>query len=293
MACQKGKRHFLVAAVCLLMLHVSGLAEQNQITLPLSKDSVRFAVIGDNGTGEAPEFAIGKQLEKYRQAVGFDFVVMLGDNIYGGHRPVDFQRKFEQPFKPLLDAGVKFYASLGNHDDPDVERLYKPFNMSGKRYYSFNKGNVAFFVLDSNYMDPEQLRWLQAELEQSTKKWKIAFFHHPLFNAGKHHGPDLDLRSQLVPLFLKYNVNVVLSGHEHVYERLRPENGIYYFVLGNSGKLMRNDVGTSDQVERQLDTERSFMIMEVDPDTLYFEVITQAGRIVDGGAIPYLKMQSK
>jgi predicted phosphodiesterase len=293
MACQKAKRHFLVAAVCLLMLDVSGLAEQNQITLPLSKDSVRFAVIGDNGTGEAPEFAIGKQLEKYREAVGFDFVVMLGDNIYGGHRPVDFQRKFEQPFEPLLDAGVKFYASLGNHDDPDVERLYKPFNMSGKRYYSFNKGNVAFFALDSNYMDPEQLRWLQAELEQSTKRWKIAFFHHPLFNAGKHHGPDLDLRSQLVPLFLKYNVNVVLSGHEHVYERLRPENGIYYFVLGNSGKLMRNDVGTSDQVERQLDTERSFMIMEVDPDTLYFEVITQAGRIVDSGAIPYLKLQSK
>jgi len=293
MACQKAKRHFLVAAVCLFMLDVSGLAEQNQITLPLSKDSVRFAVIGDNGTGEAPEFAIGKQLEKYRQAVGFDFVVMLGDNIYGGHRPVDFQRKFEQPFEPLLDAGVKFYASLGNHDDPDVERLYKPFNMSGKRYYSFNKGNVAFFALDSNYMDPEQLRWLQAELEQSAKRWKIAFFHHPLFNAGKHHGPDLDLRSQLVPLFLKYNVNVVLSGHEHVYERLRPENGIYYFVLGNSGKLMRNDVGTSDQVERQLDTERSFMIMEVDPDTLYFEVITQAGRIVDSGAIPYLKLQSK
>src|SRR5690348_14163558 len=108
MACQKAKRHFLAAAVCLLMLDVSGLAEQNQITLPVSKDSVRFAVIGDNGTGEAPEFAIGKQLEKYRQAVGFDFVVMLGDNIYGGHRPVDFQRKFEQPFEPLLDAGVKF-----------------------------------------------------------------------------------------------------------------------------------------------------------------------------------------
>ena len=292
MAFQKAKRHFLVAAVCLLLLRVGGLAEQNQITLPLSKDSVRFAAIGDNGTGEAPEFAIGKQLEKYRRAAGFDFVVMLGDNIYGGHRPVDFQKKFEQPFKPLLDAGVKFYASLGNHDDPDVERLYKPFNMSGKRYYSFNKGNVAFFALDSNYMDPEQLRWLQAELEQSTKKWKIAFFHHPLFNAGKHHGPDLDLRSQLLPLFLKYNVNIVLSGHEHVYERLRPDRGIYYFVLGNSGKLMRNDVGTSDQVERELDTEHSFMIMEVDPDTLYFEVITQEGRIVDSGAIPYLKPQS-
>jgi predicted phosphodiesterase len=293
MAYQKTKRHFLVAAVCLLLLCASGVAEQNQITMPLSKDSVRFAVIGDNGTGEAPEFAIGKQLEKYRQTVGFDFVLMLGDNIYGGHLPVDFQRKFEQPFKPLLDAGVKFYASLGNHDDPDIERLYKPFNMEGKRYYSFNKGDVAFFALDSNYMDPEQLRWLQAELEQSTKKWKIAFFHHPLLNAGKHHGPDLDLRSQLTPLFVKYHVNVVLSGHEHVYERLRPENGIYYFVLGNSGKLMRNDVRPSPELERLLDTDRSFMLVEVDPDILYFEVITQEGRIVDSGVIPYRKLESR
>ena len=77
---------------------------------------------------------------------------MLGDNMYGAERPQDFVQKFEKPYKPLLDAGVKFYASLGNHDDPN-QRFYKPFNMDGERYYTYTKGPVRFFVLDSNYMD--------------------------------------------------------------------------------------------------------------------------------------------
>jgi len=278
-----------LAALAVLLLPIGAASQQPQLKLPLTKNSIRFAVIGDSGTGDSPEYQVGQQLERYREMVDFDFVLMMGDNIYGGHRPSDFQRKFEAPFKPLLDAGVKFYASLGNHDDPDVERLYKPFNMGGKRYYSFEKGDVAFFALDSNYMDPEQLQWLQTTLEASKKKWKIAFFHHPLYNAGKHHGPDVDLRSQLVPLFTKYGVNVVLSGHEHVYERIRPEDGIYYFILGNSGKLMRHDLRASDEVQHSLDTERSFMLMEVDSDTLYFQVISQTGQTVDSGSVPYLK----
>jgi hypothetical protein len=124
------------------------------VKLPLIDGSVRFAVIGDNGTGETPEYEVAGQMERFREVVKYDFVVMDGDNIYGGHKASDFQRKFEQPFKPLLDAGIKFYSSLGNHDDPDVERNYKPYIMGGKRYYSFQKGDVEFFALDSNYVDP-------------------------------------------------------------------------------------------------------------------------------------------
>ena len=59
---------------------------------------------------------------------------MVGDNIYGSERPQDFVKKFEPPYKPLLDAGVKFYASLGNHDARE-QRFYKLFNMDGKLYY--------------------------------------------------------------------------------------------------------------------------------------------------------------
>jgi len=90
-------------------------------------------------------------------------VIMLGDNIYGSKSPSELQKKFEIPYKPLLDAGVQFYAALGNHDDTN-ERFYKFFNMNGQQYYSFKKGNVQFFVLDSNYMDPKQLAWLEKEL---------------------------------------------------------------------------------------------------------------------------------
>ena len=79
---------------------------------------------------------------------------MLGDNIYGSERPQDFVKKFERPYKALLDLKIPFYASLGNHDDPN-QRFYKPFNMDGKRYYTFEKEGVRFFALDSNYMDQD------------------------------------------------------------------------------------------------------------------------------------------
>lgn len=256
------------------------------IRLPLLKDSVRFAVIGDSGTGDRDQYEVARQMEAYWQAVKFDFVIMLGDNIYGSHSARDFVKKFEEPYKPLLDAGVKFYASLGNHDDPNDERLYKPFNMGAQRYYAFRKGPVAFFALDSNYMDPQQLDWLDQNLKDSKGAWKICFFHHPLYNDGRHHGPDVDLRSQLLPLFQRYDVNVVFSGHEHVYQRMKPENGIYYFVLGNSGKLMTHDFRKSDEREKGFDTDRTFMIVEIAGDKLYFQTISRMGETIDSGELP-------
>jgi predicted phosphodiesterase len=256
------------------------------LTLPLESKSVRFAVIGDSGTGDAPQYEVAAQMEAYRKAAGFDFVVMLGDNIYGGHSARDFERKFEQPYKPLLDAGVKFYAALGNHDDPNQERLYKPFNMNGERYYTFKKGNVAFFALDSTYMDPKQLEWLEKELRNSNADWKLCFFHHPLYSDGKFHGPDTNLRSQLTPLFLKYGVNVVLSGHEHVYERIKPEQGIYYFVLGNSGQLRLHNLRHSSEMQTGLDTDQGFMLIEISRDKLYFQTISRTGKAVDASVLP-------
>jgi predicted phosphodiesterase len=256
------------------------------LTLPLESKSVRFAVIGDSGTGDAPQYEVAAQMEAYRKAAGFEFVVMLGDNIYGGHSARDFERKFEQPYKPLLDAGVKFYAALGNHDDPNQERLYKPFNMNGERYYTFKKGNVAFFALDSTYMDPKQLEWLEKELRNSNADWKLCFFHHPLYSDGKFHGPDTNLRSQLTPLFLKYGVNVVLSGHEHVYERIKPEQGIYYFVLGNSGQLRVHNLRHSSEMQTGLDTDQGFMLIEISRDKLYFQTISRTGKTVDASVLP-------
>jgi predicted phosphodiesterase len=256
------------------------------VRIPLQDKSVRFAVIGDSGTGEREQYEVAQKMEAYRQATKFDFVIMLGDNIYGSHSPQDFAKKFEQPYKPLLDAGVKFYASLGNHDDPNTERLYKPFNMGGERYYAFRKGQVAFFALDSNYMDPAQLSWLDQNLKNSQGTWKICFFHHPLYNDGRHHGVDADLRSRLLPLLQHYGVKVVFSGHEHVYERIKPENDIYYFVLGNSGKLMTNDFRSGGDRVKGFDTDQGFMLVEIAGDQLFFQTISRSGETIDSGELP-------
>ncbi|WP_348264304.1 metallophosphoesterase [Telmatobacter sp. DSM 110680] len=256
------------------------------IRLPLKDGSVRWAVIGDNGTGERPELEVANQMQRYWSVVKFDFVTMDGDNIYGGHSPRDFQVKFEEPYKILLDENVKFYASLGNHDDPQLEINYKPYSMGGNRYYTFQKKNVQFFVLDSNYMTPQQLSWLEDKLKSSNAKWKIAYFHHPLFTCAKFHGPDIDLRNQLMPLFTKYGVNAVWSGHEHVYEHLKPQQGIYFFLEGESGELRYHNIRSSCDLDLvKLDTDRSFMLVEVDGDQMYFQTIARSGQTIDSGQL--------
>jgi hypothetical protein len=255
------------------------------LSYPLKKEAVRFAVIGDMGTGQKGQFDIAHQMERYRNGGAFEFVLTLGDNIYGGSSPADFRRKFEEPYKVLLDGGVKFRASLGNHDSPN-ERYYKPFNMGEKRYYNFREGNVEFFALDSNYMDPEQLNWLTDALSKSKAEWKICYMHHPLYSDGKFHGSDVDLRSRLEPVLRTGGVNVVLSGHEHFYERIKPQNGIQYFVLGNSGELRPHDIRSSPPLMvKGFDTGHSFMVAEIDGPKFYFDIIDDNGRTVDSGVI--------
>ena len=182
----------------------------------------RPVFVGDTGTGDKPQYAIGRTLAEYYQRAKFTFTIMVGDNIYGSERPQDFQKKFEMPYKPLLDAGVPFYAALGNHDDPN-QRFDKFFNMNGERFYTFKKQSVRFFALDSNYMDRDQVAWLESELKASGSDWKIAYFHHPLYSSGGTHGSEVDLRTLIEPLFLQYGVNVVFAGHEHFYERIKPQ----------------------------------------------------------------------
>jgi predicted phosphodiesterase len=253
------------------------------LTLPLKKGSVRFAVIGDTGTGDDAQNGLAKQLALYRQKFPFTFTIMLGDNIYGSERPQDFDKKFIKPYKPLLDAKVDFYATLGNHDDPN-QRFYKPFNMGGERYRTFKKGNVRFFVIDSNYLDPDQIKWLERELAASGSDWKIPYFHHPLYTSAAR-GPNLAQRKILEPLFIKYGVDVVFSGHEHIYERLRPQHGIYYFTSGGAAKLRTNDFRIGDVAEAGYAKDRTFMLVEIAGNELYFQTISRSGQTVDKGVI--------
>jgi predicted phosphodiesterase len=258
------------------------------LKLPVKDGSVKFLVIGDSGTGDRAQFEVGAQIAKEYQRFKFDFAIMLGDNMYGAERPQDFLQKFEKPYKPLLDAGVKFYASLGNHDDPN-QRFYKPFNMNGERYYTYTKGPVRFFVLDSNYMDEKQLDWLERELKASNDPWKIGYFHHPLYSSGARHGSEVDLRAQLEPLFLKYGVSVVFAGHEHFYERLHPQKGIAYFTSGGAAKLRHGNIVRGPMTAVGFDTDRSFMIVEISGDELYFQTFSRVGKTVDSGSVARVK----
>ncbi|MDD5541690.1 MAG: metallophosphoesterase [Acidobacteriia bacterium] len=276
------RRVFLFLGILTVLIASLG---ADEFKFSLKPDSVRFAAIGDMGTGEPPQYETAQQMLKARQTFPFDFVIMLGDNIYGGSKPADFDRKFAVPYKPLMDAGVKFYASLGNHDNTN-ERFYKPFNMNGESYYTYKKGNVRFFVLNSNYMDPKQRAWLETQLQDAGKgDWKICYFHHPLYSSGKFHGPALDLRQMLEPLFIKYGVDVVLSGHDHVYERVHPQQGIYYFTEGASGELRAGNLGRSTITDKGFDTDRSFMLIEISGDEMSFQTISRTGVTVDFGVI--------
>lgn len=272
----------LFAAACLCLL---ALQAQNSVPLPNKPNTLHFAVIGDNGTGDKPEYETAAQMANAYDRFNFPLVLMVGDNLYGSERPQDFTKKFELPYKALLDKGVKFYASLGNHDSRE-QRYYKPFNMNGQLYYSFKapKEDVRFFALESTYMDQDQLKWIESELSKSNEKWKIAFFHHPLYSSGRTHGSTLKLREVLEPLFIKYNVSLVLNGHDHTYERIKPQNGILYFVEGSSGQLREGDLQKGSPLTAAgNDTECAFMLMEIDGDLLTFNTISRTGNVIDSG----------
>jgi len=255
------------------------------LTLPNKSSSVRFVVIGDTGTGSDKQHELAQVLFRYHQAFPFEFVLMMGDNMYGSQKTVDYKGKFEDVYRPLLDQKVKFYAALGNHDDSN-QRFYEYFNMEGQEYYHFKKGNVSFYSLNSNYMDKKQVDWLNEKLAADTAEWKVAYFHHPPYSSGGAHGSDTKLREIVEPIFLKYGVNVVFAGHEHFYERIKPQKGVYYFISGSGGQLRKGDVNkTSPLMDKAFDTDLSFMLLEVAGNQMHFEVISRMGETVDSGVI--------
>ena len=264
------------------------------LALPVRDGSIRFAVIGDSGRGDAAQNEVARQMVAWREKFPFDFVLMLGDNIYDRHTPQDYVDKFEAPYATLLAAGVQFYAAIGNHDDPGQVN-YAKFNMGGRRYYTFRKSErrvaglvgagARFFVLDSRSLDPEQLEWLREQLAESGTNWKIAYFHHPLYTSARYGRTARALRIVLEPILIAGDVDVVLAGHEHVYERTVPQHGISYFVSGAAGSLRKGDITRSALTARAFDTDYHFLLMEIAGDELYFQAISRTGATVDAGVI--------
>src|SRR5436305_2152067 len=256
-----------------------------------ARSKTRFVVMGDFGTGGSDELAIARKMAELHQQSPLDFVLSAGDNIYPNGAGHLFARNFEQPFADLLRQEVKFYTVLGNHDVEAGRRdqmHYPLFNMNGANYYMMGRGNglVDFFMLDSTDFDNQQTNWLENQLAQSKALWKVAVFHHPIFSSGKKHGSDVRLRQRIEPLLKKHSVQVVFSGHDHVYERVKPQDGIQYFVSGGAGKVRRGDIRADSAISAaSYDDDNHFMLIELDEKEIAFKAISKDGAVVDNGVI--------
>jgi 3',5'-cyclic AMP phosphodiesterase CpdA len=273
------------AVLIFVLIGLASPAIAQELRLPNQAGSVKFAIIGDSGEPGTGQRAIARQMAAWRDRFPFEFVLMTGDNLYGTETARDYEQKFALPYKALLDRGVKFYASLGNHDDAG-QIHYKPFNMNGLKYYTFRpKAGVRFFSMDSNYVDQKQLEWLDKELAASGADWKVVFFHHPLYSSGATHGSADTQRQLIEPVLLKHGVNVVFTGHEHFYERLKPQKGVAYFIIGSSAKLREGDLRKSALTTYGNDSDYAFVLAEIVGDEMYFQAVNDGGKTIDAGSI--------
>jgi predicted phosphodiesterase len=256
--------------------------------------SLRFAVVGDTGTGDRWQILVAKQMLAEHDRSPYPFVVMLGDNIYGG----TFRRikeVFEYPYEKLLDRGVKFYATLGNHDQKSFKDQvgYDKFNMGGQAYYKFAPADdlVEFFTINSSPIveknDTSQFEWLDKALDASKARWKIVFFHHPPFSPGKRHGDNPILVERVVPILKKNKVRIVMTGHEHFFAKMRTVDGIDYLISGSGGKIHRGGLQPDERLEAGNDEIHHFVSVTLTKDAFTYTAIGSEGETIYQGTIPY------
>lgn len=275
---------------------------------PAIAGEVRFAAVGDTGTGGREQLELARRMELVRQRTGFTKLIFLGDNVYENGSPKDVEKKFLRPYAPLFLNGVELRGAIGNHDARSeygtiLQQMI--FGMGGTTWYSFEAGAglVEFYGLDTTLIaygkEPEkagrQLAWLAERLNASEARWKIAFMHHPLYSSAGKHGyrsSDADelerVRTALEPLFRKHGVRISLNGHDHVYERMRPQHGVHYFTSGAGGKLRPGDLDEkSPYYAYGNDRTRSFMLFSVTPERVSFWAIGTGGEVLDSGTIEH------
>jgi hypothetical protein len=260
----------------------------------LTAGSLKFAIIGDSGRWSRQQRETATQLAAQHEKRAFDFVLMLGDNNYGDGSDESYKLRFEEPYKPLLDEGVKFYAVIGNHD-PGPQWNYPPFNMGGQRYYTFERragilapiagARVQFFALDSVNLEHHQIGWFAEKVSESNAEWKVVYLHHPLYTSGRYSFSAALMRRSLESLLIEHQVDVVFAGHEHFYERLLPQRGVIHFISGAGGSVRTGDLHPSMYQASGYDRDLTFMLVEIAGNVMHFRAINRAGETVDSGRI--------
>lgn len=218
---------------------------------PPDDQVVRLVAMGDTRTGDSGQVQLGSALYHVDETRPLDGIILLGDNLSFTGDPKFFDENFSQPYDALLRNGVRFFATLGNHDVAGgfagFQMNHPLFNMGGKRYYTrtFGENLTQVFFLDSNSFvnDPEQIAWFTKGLDASTATWKVVAMHYPIYGATrKYPTPDQMLKRIIEPLLVEGEVDVVVCGHNHVYQRFRPVSGVHYFTAGSGGCLDENSI---------------------------------------------------
>jgi predicted phosphodiesterase len=244
--------------------------------------TVRFAILGDLGTLTSDKLAVAEQMAR----VPIEMAVVAGDVTYESGRLSDYESYFFPVYARLL-ASVPFFVAPGNHDYEanggksfrQVFELPDNGTRAGKeRWYSIDWGAVHLVVLDSETVTAAQLRWLEQDLAETTLPWTIVVTHRPAYSSGQHGGDPTTLRN-FVPLFEKYKVTMVLSGHEHHYERTKPQGGVVYVVTGGGGRGVR-PVGHS-HFTAYSESVAHFTYLEASRSELRFFAIDATGAVFD------------
>lgn len=278
-----------IGAVALSTLISPSFSPSSLISASPVKNEFRFIVLGDWGCGSDEQLRVAKQMLLAHQNKPIDFVLTVGDNIYRTGKKKHYPEYFEKTYDGLLKDEVKFFATLGNHDviDGRYDQInYPMFNMGGKGFYTLKRGQglVEFFMLDATSIDNEQLSWFENALKNSSALWKIALFHFPIYSSGSHHGSDEKLRKILEPLLIKYNVKTAFTGHEHIYERVKPQNGIQHFVTGGGGAKLYG-IESKSSLTAASYVGWHFMLVEINDKGISFQTISDMGNLVDSGII--------
>lgn len=239
----------------------------------------RIAVAGDVGYANDRAAKTAAAIVRAGADRPYDALLLLGDNVYPAGDPSRLQATVFEPFGPVLDTGARLMAILGNHDvmaghaDAQVAALGMP-----GRWYAEVIGDVTFVALDSNEPgNAEQRAWLEQTLAAATTTWKIVALHHPPYSAG-YQGSNLEARHAFAPLFERYGVQLVLSGHEHDYERSVPINGVTYVVTGGAADTRRTG---REEFTAEAVSWHHFVDLNVFTDHLLIRGVNQSGRVFD------------
>ena len=259
---------------------------------PTSPGTLRFAALGDNGSGGRQAMAVASQMAETYTRAPFQLVSLLGDICYYGNFKKRFDDVFGRPMRPLVEAGVGFELAIGNHDEDlrhtdegmaEIEAELRLLGTPGL-YYKSTHGPVDFFYLDSSQpgrlLTPgpsEQRDWLDDALGRSTNRWKIVVLHHPPYSSGRH-GSTPGAQELLEPILARHHVDLVLAGHDHHYERTHPVQGITYVVSGGGCKTTR--VGRSPFTVVS-DSTLEFLLFDVTGDRLDATAMRPGGEVVD------------